>query len=107
MHQIQNPHWFNLVPDTGSLIVPLVEGTDQPYLHGREYKLTDGRIATAMELLHSPENVHGLSGATLRRRLNDLGVRDPDALFAATQNRGRGSVTAKARRAARLAEVAA
>jgi len=105
MQRIEDRHWFNCVPDTGSLIVELVEGTDVPNQRNRQYKLTDGRIATSRELEHSPENVYHIPGSTLRRRLCD-GVRDPRELFAPPMNRGRGSVGAKARRAARE-EVAA
>lgn len=105
MQRIEDRHWFNCVPDTGSLIVELVEGTGDPYHRNRQYKLTDGRIARAAELEQSPENIHHIPGSTLRRRLCD-GVRDPRQLFAPPQNRGRGSTNAKARRAA-LAEVAA
>jgi len=91
MRTVSDPHWRNLVPDWGSLIVPLIEGTGEPYLHSRarQYKLTDGRLMTSAEIHASPDNVHQVSAPTLRRRLNDLYIRDPEALWAPVMERGR------------------
>lgn len=96
MQQIHDRHWYNCVPDTGTLITSST-GEGGATSRSRQYKLDDGRIATSAEIHRSADNVHGVPAATIRRRLCD-GIRDRESLFAPPQNRGRGSAKAKARR---------
>ena len=88
--RVQDPHWRNICPDTGSLIVPIMweSGLPNP-AYPRQYKLTDGRLMTTAEICRAPDNIHNVSPPTIRRRLHVLEIRDPELLWAPVLEVGR------------------
>ena len=88
--RVQDPHWRNICPDAGSFILPTLweSGEIQPN-YPRQYKLTDGRLMTTAQICRAPDNVHNVSPPTIRRRLHDLYIRDPEQLWAPPAETGR------------------
>lgn len=88
--RVSDPHWLNIVPDSGSLIVPIVWETGQPNpAYARRHKLTDGRLLTTTEICNAADNIHKVPAPTIRRRLHLLNIRDPKELWAPPMETGK------------------